>query len=386
MYQTGTTANNQSEGDTVRYSYDLRHHYRPAQGWMNDPNGLVYFNGYYHAFYQHAPGHEQPWHESMAWGHARTKDFISWEELPVALWPDQPYDCGGCWSGTAIVHEGRLYLFYASVVSVDGQNRQNVSMAWSDDGVTFVKSPANPIIPDYPADGSPDFRDPAVMRDGDKFFLVMASGSPANNAARLLLYESENLTDWAYSGVLYEWRGGDDVKMRYCECPSFMKYGDRYLLTASVVEEHRHYFIALYGDMEGGRFVPEVSGSVHLGPDQYAGQVFLDERGRHIMITWVPGWHYSTFADRSLGCLSLPIELVVRNGRLYGVPLDEVRHLLTPDNPHVERTDGGFVIRREQRENVVYEGEIRELAVLQDEYLIEVWINGGENIVCAVLC
>ena len=95
------------------FSYDLKHHFRPAKGWTNDPNGLVYFDGWYHAFYQHAPGHEQPRHEPMAWGHARTKDFLTWEELPVALLPDQPYDSGGCWSGTAIEHNGLLYLFYA---------------------------------------------------------------------------------------------------------------------------------------------------------------------------------------------------------------------------------------------------------------------------------
>ena len=79
----------------MQYSFDLKHHYRPAKGWMNDPNGLVFFDGYYHAFYQHTPNHEHPWHDPMVWGHARTKDFLHWEELPVALWADQPYDCGG---------------------------------------------------------------------------------------------------------------------------------------------------------------------------------------------------------------------------------------------------------------------------------------------------
>jgi len=132
--------------------------------------------------------------------------------------------------------------------------------------------------------------------------------------------------------------------------------------------------------------VPEVCGNVHCGPDQYAGQVFLDEQGRHIMLTWVPGWSYSTFAEKSLGCLSLPIELIVKDGRLYGVPLAEVRHLLKPDNPNVKRTEKGFVIERTQRENVVFEGEINELSVLQDEYLIEVYVNSGERIICAVLC
>ena len=59
---------------------------------MNDPNGLVYFQGYYHVFYQHAPDFEIPWREPFHWGHARTNDFLTWEELPIALYPDRPYD------------------------------------------------------------------------------------------------------------------------------------------------------------------------------------------------------------------------------------------------------------------------------------------------------
>lgn len=93
----------------------LRHHYMPEKGWVNDPNGLVYFQGWYHVFYQHAPDFEEPWHQPMHWGHARTKDFLTWEELPVALYPDQEYDENGCWSGTAAVKGDTLYLFYVSV-------------------------------------------------------------------------------------------------------------------------------------------------------------------------------------------------------------------------------------------------------------------------------
>lgn len=372
----------------MNYSYELKHHFRPEKGWINDPNGLVYFNGYYHIFYQHAPNHEQPWIEPMVWGHARTKDFLNWEELPVALWADQPYDCGGCWSGTALVHEGVLYLYYASVVKEGETNHQTVSMAYSHDGIHFEKSPANPLISTYPEDGSPDFRDPAVMKDGDTFYLVMASGCPSENSARLLLYKSQNPTDWTYSGVLHEWCGGsgpDAAQMEFCECPSFMKYGDKYLLTTSVVEKETRYFMAMYGDFDGHTFTPEITGNVHCGPDQYAGQVFLDEQGRHIMITWVPGWSYMT-EEKSLGCLSLPIDLTVRDGKIYGVVLEEVKHLLQPENPNVKITENGFVIERTSRENVVFEGHFDELAVLQDEYLIEVYLNNGEHIISAVLC
>ena len=99
----------------MEYMQRLQCHYRPRKGWVNDPNGLICFDGYYHLFYQHAPDHEVPWNQPMHWGHARTRDFLTWEELPVALYPDRDYDRDGCWSGTAIEKDGMLYLFYASI-------------------------------------------------------------------------------------------------------------------------------------------------------------------------------------------------------------------------------------------------------------------------------
>ena len=73
------------------YTAKLLYHYKPKSGWVNDPNGLVYFEDYYHVFYQHAPNYEVPWKQPMHWGHARTKNFLEWEELPVALYPDRDY-------------------------------------------------------------------------------------------------------------------------------------------------------------------------------------------------------------------------------------------------------------------------------------------------------
>ena len=102
------------------------YHYRPSKGWINDPNGLVWFKGYYHIFYQHAPHFEIPWHESMHWGHARTKDFVHFEELSPALYPDRDYDKDGCWSGTAIVKDDTLYLssIYYLSSNKEGTNQQ----------------------------------------------------------------------------------------------------------------------------------------------------------------------------------------------------------------------------------------------------------------------
>ena len=189
------------------YLQKLKYHYRPQKGWINDPNGLVYFKGYYHVFYQHAPDYEVPWGQKMHWGHARTQDFLNWEELPVALFPDKDYDDHGCWSGTAIVNNDRLYLFYTSRYKLSGSEEkiQTVSIAYSNDGIYFKKYDGNPVIDHYPAHGGPDFRDPAVCRVGDIFYCVIASGNPEDKAARLLLYKSDDLFSWDYLGVMSEW-------------------------------------------------------------------------------------------------------------------------------------------------------------------------------------
>ena len=89
-------------------------HFEPQKGWMNDPNGLIFFRGQYHAFFRHYP-HAPSWGQ-MHWGHAVSDDLLHWKELPIALYPDQPYeDDGGCFSGSAVEKDGRLYLFYTSV-------------------------------------------------------------------------------------------------------------------------------------------------------------------------------------------------------------------------------------------------------------------------------
>jgi len=360
------------------YLKELRYHYTSKKGWVNDPNGLVYFDGYYHVFYQHSPNYEVPWKEPMHWGHARTKDFLSWEELPVALYPDKPYDDEGCWSGTAIVKDDTLYLFYASVTK---GKTQTVSVAYSKDGVNFEKYEKNPIIDHYPEDGGPDFRDPAVCFIDGKYYCVMATGHPETKKGRLVLYESKNLLDWDYNGIMAEWDN-----CHYAECPSIMQTGDRCLLSASVCPLDKDaFFNVMYGTLKDGVFKMELSGNVDKGPDQYAGQIFKDHKGRCLLITWIPGWKYSGYAEKDVGCMSVPRQIFEKDGKVYAYPVEEVRHLLKDSDPAVKITGDGFVIERTNRESVVYKGNIDKLDILRDEYILEVFINGGETIYTALL-
>ena len=151
-------------------SYRPRYHASVPSGWANDPNGTIYYQGKAHLFYQHYP-HKAEW-GTMHWGHFATKDFVQWENLPIALVPDQEYEeiCGCC-SGSAIEKDGKLYLMYTAAQP----DLQRQCMAVSEDGVHFTKDPNNPII--TAQDISPeifkaDFRDPRMFKKGDMYYLI----------------------------------------------------------------------------------------------------------------------------------------------------------------------------------------------------------------------
>lgn len=362
------------------YLQKLKYHYKPRKGWINDPNGLVYFGGYYHAFYQHAPDFEIPWEQPMYWGHARTKDFIEWEELPDALCPDKDYDSNGCWSGTAIVKEDILYLFYASVCGE--QKKQTVSIAYSTDGINFKKYSKNPVIDRFPEDGGPDFRDPAICCIDGKYYCVMASGNPETKTARLLLYKSEDLFNWKYKGIMCEWQN-----CKYAECPSFMVAENGLcLLTASVYTlERTHCFSVMYGEFLNEKFIIKHSAEVDKGPDQYAGQVFRDHLGRNILISWIPGWKYKGFAEKDVGCLSVPRQLKLKDGKITAYPIKEIQHLLKDEDECVDIEENGFVVKRQGREPLTYIGDIKDIKILRDGFIVEIFVGGGEEIYTALL-
>ncbi|MBO5453408.1 MAG: glycoside hydrolase family 32 protein [Clostridia bacterium] len=367
----------------MTYLEKLKIHYKPEKGWINDPNGLVYFDEYYHIFYQYSPNYEIPWKEPMHWGHARTKDFLKWEELPVALYPDKDYDNGGCWSGTAIVKDDTLYLFYASIHTPEGTDEKiaSVSVAYSKDGINFEKYEKNPVIKTYPEDGSNEFRDPALVCIDGKYYCIMATGHVESRQARLLKYESDDLFNWEYTGIMCSW---DNCK--YAECPSFMNAGDKYLLTSSVLKmDGWPYFDVMFGSFKDGVYTIEKSAKLDYGPDQYAGQVFKDHKGRCILITWIPSWKYAGFAEKDVGCMSVPREIFMKDGKIYGYPVKEVQHLLKDSDPAVKLTDNGFMIERTDRESVVHNGEVNDLKIIRDEYILEVFVNGGECIYSVLL-
>ena len=125
----------------VNDRYKQKYHANVPSGWANDPNGMIYFDGKIHFFFQHYP-YDSRW-GTMHWGHFTSDDFIKWEEQPIALRPDQDYEviCGCC-SGNTIEKDGRLYLMYTAAQP----ERQRQCMAVSTDGIHFT-TPASSESP-----------------------------------------------------------------------------------------------------------------------------------------------------------------------------------------------------------------------------------------------
>ncbi len=138
---------------TYRHSY----HAMPPIGWMNDPNGFIYAFGKYQLFYQFYP-YGASWN-SMHWGHFTTQDFIHWRLEPTALAPDGDFDRDGCFSGTSVLKDGKLYLMYTSVLA----DIQTQSLAVSSDGIRFEKIGEVISSNQLPEDAlRTEFRDPKV--------------------------------------------------------------------------------------------------------------------------------------------------------------------------------------------------------------------------------
>lgn len=316
-----------------------QYHFAPYKNWMNDPNGLCWFQGRYHLFYQYNPN-GFVW-GNMHWGHAVSRDLIHWVHLPVTAWPqiellDNPDFRGGAFSGSAVVAEGRLHLFYTRHF---GRTDRSWQRQWqvtcrSDDGVNFSRE--EPAIWGTPEGVFYDFRDPKVEKIGGEWHMVL--GGTAFGRPAVLHYQSEDLKAWDYRGVLLEEK---DPLYGISECPDLYRLGDRYVLTVGYMfadksktgqRRDTKYYI---GDIRDGRFQAESEGIFDYGRDFYAVQSFA-HGDRRISIGWNCGLEAAWEEGGSNGTMSIPRQMRLENGSLYMTPVEEIRELEGEAIPYTE--------------------------------------------------
>ncbi|MGL4981638.1 MAG: glycoside hydrolase family 32 protein [Treponemataceae bacterium] len=268
------------------------YHYTAPAGWLNDPNGLIYFRGKYHLFYQHNPF--APVWASMHWGHAHSSDLLHWQELPLALAPSEPYDSherGGCFSGSAVEKDGTLYLFYTGCIIQDGKSIQTQCLATSTDGIHFQKHPLNPLIALPPHGYSQEFRDPKVFFHGNHWYMVVGAsiGGQETGDGRILLYQSSDLLHWSFFSEIASSNGQWGAMW---ECPDLFELDGKWVLLFSPIGMATRRCVYFVGSMDftTGTFTMHNSSQIDFGSDFYAPQTFEDHTGKRIMIAWLDSW------------------------------------------------------------------------------------------------
>ena len=360
----------------------FQYHFEPEKGWMNDPNGLMQFRGIYHAFFQYNP-YDIKW-GPMHWGHATSSDLLHWQEQSVALAPTKDYeDEGGCFSGSAIEKDGKMYLFYTSVSHALGQTQ---SLAISEDGITFNKYEQNPIIRNFPEkDATRDFRDPKVFSYKDEFRMIL--GTVYENCGRVLQYRSMDLIHWEYMGILYESSDYHDV----IECPDLFPLQDRWVLLYSKIESGDRHVQFLTGDFDGERFVSDSAQLPELGPQFYASQTFLSEDGRRILISWFYDWTRDPVeGSTSAGAFTIPREVSFdEEGHLCLYPVDSAKPFLEelPLDSSTHKKAGVQLCASPDSVQILsdyatpqhFQGPVDKVEILSDIKAVEVFINNGRH-------
>jgi sucrose-6-phosphate hydrolase SacC (GH32 family) len=289
---------------------------------MNDPNGLLYYKGEYHLFYQHNPK-ENIW-GNMSWGHAVSSDLQGWEELAVAI---PCTDDVGIFSGSAVIDYENTSGFgnkeNPAMVAIYTEHKNDKSsqtqcLAFSlDQGRTFTKYAGNPVIDLQMS----DFRDPKVQWIDGQWLMAVA----LPDLHQISFYSSPNLKEWKHLSSF-----GPAAQIGGCwECPDLFKLGNKWVLIVSLnpggyqIGSGTQYFI---GDWNGKEFIADDLETRWLdyGRDNYAGVTFNDApEGKRIFIGWMSNWEYAhnvpTHPWRS--AMTLPRELSLDGDRLIQKPI-----------------------------------------------------------------
>lgn len=316
IYQAAEIAGQDS---LYRERYRPQVHYTQKRGWNNDPNGLIYYEGEYHLFYQHNP-YEREW-ENMTWGHAVSSDLVHWQELTPALHPDQ---LGTMFSGSAVIdyentsgfgtkNNPAMVAFYTA----DGK-RQTQCVAYSlDKGRTWTKYEGNPVIDSGEKWETRDTRDPKVFWYAPKGHWVMVLNERDGHS----IYNSNDLKTWQFKSHT----------TGFWECPELFE------LAVDGNPENKKWVMYgasgtyMIGEFDGERFTPEAGKFCYVRGNIYAAQCYNNipaEDGRTIQVGWGQINHPHLPVN---GMMTFPTELTLRttrNGlRLYSYPVRELTKL-----------------------------------------------------------
>ncbi len=410
-------------------------HFKAPYCWINDPNGFIWYKGWYHLFYQCFP-YSAHWGR-MHWGHAVSKDLVNWEEKGIALFPSKTDDRSGCFSGSAIEYKDKMYIYYTGVNYTE-EDPENINccindtftaaqlMITSEDGIKFDnitdKKTVIPPIEDKKIGDKNHTRDPKVWRGKDAWYMVL--GSTVDKNGRLLFYKSSDLKTWQY--------------LNYCEkdgfgwmweCPDFFEIDGKGVTIFSPMgffNDRNGYdsvavcMLSSFDENTGKMELSENCQLFDYGIDLYAPQSTTDKDGNRVVIAWAR-MPEAVITEKGEWCgmMCIPRIVDVKNNHVYIRPHTNVKnsfvtklsapkksgYMLKTTLKNGESINvGGYVIKRENdkittdRSKVFnIKGNYRliaetpvindgyELEIYVDEHLVEVFINNGEYVISNVV-
>jgi len=303
-------------------------------GWMNDPNGLCFFGGKYHFYFQYSPDSPKG-AGRKCWGHCESEDMFHWVYTGIVFYPDIPEDRSGVYSGCSVVNGDRIEIFYTGNVKQDGDFDYILEGREANQIHVTAEDPANPgekkVIlrnEDYPAECSCHVRDPKVWVEDGKWMMVLGARSRDDHGF-VMLYEGDNPDEFKFVKKLQI----PDFGFMW-ECPDmFTVSGKRYLGISPQGLEHEEYryqnvYSSGYFKVDDNDNLSDFE-EFDYGFDFYAPQTFVDNNGRRIIVGWMGiGDIPYTNPTTDLGwqhCLTLPRILnVAEDGGLTQNPVDEI--------------------------------------------------------------
>ena len=377
----------EKNADLTEGRFRLGHHLMPPVGWLNDPNGLCWYKGKYHVFFQYAPFDVEG--GLKFWGHYTSEDLVDWKYEGTALYPDSPYDCHGVYSGSALAESEKLHLFFTGNVKIDGdydyinEGRETSTLhVESEDGIHFGDKEEIISFKKYPEEFTCHIRDPKVWKENGMYYMVQGARTQKDEG-KVLIFESEDQLNWIYKS---------DVKTAerfgyMWECPDYFETEGRKILSTSVqgleggVWDARNVYQSGYFLVEGDILSEYVLSDYELwdyGFDYYAPQSFESEDGRRIHISWMgmpdcEEYTNLTLEDGWQHCFTFPREVHVKDKKVLQQPVKELEAL--------RRGEERAVSVLEKKGTKVFEAEVQNItgnhfrAVLAKELVLE-YVNG----------
>lgn len=337
--------------------WKLNFHLMPPIGWINDPNGLCYFKGEYHIFFQYSPFEVEG--GLKFWGHYITKDLINYKYVGVSIYPNEKYDCHGVYSGSAFIEDDKIYIYYTGNVKLLGEHdyiesgrEANTMLTVSDDGINFSEKECLMEMKDYPKGITNHIRDPKVWKADNSYYMVQGARKYGydrdNDIGEVLIFSSKDKRNWKHISTV-------NTKDRFgymWECPDLFNLdGQNILITCpqgvkqieSVYENiyFSGYFLINDDYKTKDSITVDDFTVLDKGFDFYAPQTFLDENGNRVIIGWmgVPDTeetHKNLTVDYGWQhCLTIARELSFKNGKLYQKPhrsLEKLRNSMIFEN------------------------------------------------------